>query len=69
MNSCLIIVSRRWPDLVDQLRGRHLHLDGVEVVLDRREQQVPLEARVERRAPTRIETDLERQAFVVIPRQ
>jgi hypothetical protein len=68
MNSCLIVVSRRWPELVEQLRGRHLHFDGVEVILDRREQQVPLPTVDDRRAPPRIETDLERQAFVVIPR-
>jgi hypothetical protein len=67
MNSCLIIVSRRWPELVGQLRGRHLHLDGVEVILDRREEQVSRPIARDRRAPPRIETDLERQAFVVIP--
>jgi hypothetical protein len=66
MTSCVIVVSRRWPELVQQLRGRHMHLDGVEVVLDRRERQVPLEGGTDRRAPPRLETDLERQAFAVV---
>jgi hypothetical protein len=68
MNSCLIVVSRRWPELVEQLQGRHVYLDGVEVILDRRERRIPMDREAERRAPPRVETDLERQAFVVIPR-
>jgi hypothetical protein len=68
VSHCLIVVSRNRPEVLQELQQRHIHLDGVEVILDRRQQQIPVEGGIDRRAPPRVETDLRRQAFVVITR-
>ena len=67
MDRYLIVVARERAELWQELSQRHVGAAEVEVILDRRERRGAWGV-AERRAPLREDTDLARQAFVVVPR-
>ena len=70
MERYLVIVSQDRPDLCQELRSSYGHLGDMEILLDRRQAPrgpVPRED-ADCRSASRLNTGVEGQGFVVIPR-
>lgn len=70
MDRCLIVVSRDRPELWQELRQNYAQAEGVEIILDRRQDQRSSlsEEGSDRRGLFTASPDFQGQGFVVVPR-
>ena len=70
MDRCLIIVSRKRPELWQELRQNYAQAQGIEIILDRRQWQrwTRPSGDSDLRSPAHIDLQLQSKGFAVVSR-
>jgi hypothetical protein len=70
MDRRLIVVSRSQPELWQRLKQHYAHVQGVDIILDRRQWQGWTRPRqdADHQSPSRSDMELQNQGFLIIPR-